>query len=199
MTQSGDLDRDRMALQSFLLGRPGGEASLAAQIRKVARQLFRSLADDPLEDIVQAVFLKLCVQVSKPGFQLHSSLNGLLRALTRATCVDWYRRERRRALVDWDPDEMCGTAPDPLEDLVIESRLEQLRVGLDALDPRCRSLIRARFVAKTPFAVLAVSFGRPEATVRGWHFICLRRLRAIVERIEQGRTPLHPRSSKSRK
>ena len=100
MTQSGDLDRDRMALQSFLLGRPGGEASLAAQIRKVARQLFRSLADDPLEDIVQAVFLKLCVQVSKPGFQLHSSLNGLLRALTRATCVDWYRRERRRALVE---------------------------------------------------------------------------------------------------
>lgn len=199
MTQSGDLDRDRMALQSFLLGRPGAEAILEAQIRKVARQQFRSLAADTLEDIVQAVFLKLCVQVSKPDFQLHSSLNGLLRTLTRATCVDWYRRERRRVLTDWDPDEMCGSDPDPLECLVIKNRLERLRVGLDALDPRCRGLIRARFEARTPFAVLAEGFGRPEATVRGWHFNCLQRLRAIVERIEQGRSPLHPRSPKSRK
>lgn len=179
--QVNDIEQDSGLLRDLMLSRPRACRRVEGRIRRIVQFGYASFRPEDVDDIVQNVLLNLYSLVSKPDFRLERSLNALLRRITLARCTDLLRR--RRPCINMT-DEVASTDPSPLEELEFKDRASRLRFALDNLNPKCRYIIRARFLENISYRDLAVQAERSEATVRGRLRNCLILLRDLVKRLE---------------
>lgn len=111
---------------------------------------------------------------TRPGFTVRRTLHALVRTVTLARAIDRVRRRRRLVPVDdWLPDP----APGPARDSERGDEAARLYGALEALEPRCRDIIRLHYFEDWPYARIARQERRSEATMRVRMFNCLRSLR----------------------
>ena len=179
-----DRDADRHRLRLFL----SGDETTARTLTAVARETVarRAFGLDPAErdDLVQESIAQLWAACTRDGFDLDSTLDGLVRTIATARCIDHFRRRRwQQELHESIPLE----ADDPLDEIHRERTLEAVRTAVAALRPLCRDLIRWHFHEGQRYEQIAARTGRAASTLRVHMHRCLRQLRSTLR--PQGELP----------
>lgn len=168
-------------------------------IRSVIRR-HSSLQDEEIEDAVQASFLALTTALK--NFDPTKSLARFVCLVTDRVLIDEYRKVRAakrdgEATISADSataEHMISEVPsnEALQDERVEKAEEavRLKAALDAMDPRCRTLLTLRFIDDLTFKDIAQSLGQTENTVTVQTRRCLESLRERYLRLgRKGRTP----------
>lgn len=103
----------------------------------------RGVSDSEAEELVQEAFLRL-IQYNKQN-EVEREEGFLVRTAVNLS-IDARRRSQRMDLVEEPIDELvlADDLPDPERVAIDKSRLEHLAAGFERLDPKTRSMIRAR-------------------------------------------------------
>lgn len=156
-------------------GAPGAHrlARLTVRVRSLLRKRGRSPED--AEDLVQDAFLRAeshsgATVVNEEAFLVRTALN---------LNIDRERQLRRRAAhasVPIDDVVLPDQRPAPDEVLAARERLEWMKQGLAALNPRTRDILLAHRLDGAPYAKIAAQHGlTPKAVekhiVRGVDFL----------------------------
>ena len=104
----------------------------------------------------------------------------------------WKLRQRERAsgmAVSYDEHAIDALTEDALlpdERLLYMEEQHKVRIGLAALDERCRALLTLLFYRDdpAPYAVVAATLGIPEGSIGPMRGRCLRKLRGILNSME---------------
>ncbi|HKK70079.1 MAG TPA: sigma-70 family RNA polymerase sigma factor [Candidatus Krumholzibacteria bacterium] len=178
MPSAPDRDADRHRLRLFLSGDEGTARALTAIAREtVARRAFGL---DPAErdDLVQESIAQLWAACTRDGFDLDSTLDGFVRTITTARCIDHFRRRRwQQELHESIPLE----AEHPLDEIHRERTLEAVRKAVASLRPLCRDLIQWHFHEGQRYDQIAARTGRAASTLRVHMHRCLRQLRTTLK------------------
>lgn len=166
-------------LRSFL----AGDSRACATVERWAWEivLFRRfrLQREELEDIVQEALAVVWRHASRPGFRLRHGLRAFVRRVAISRAIDAVRRRRPSAELD---EALPDPGPGPYEQALSRDRRARLRWALQALDARCRDIIRLHLEEDLSYAEIAAREQRSEATMRVRMFHCLKTLKALVER-----------------
>lgn len=138
-------------------------------------------AGDRLE-VIQAAIVHLWDAVNALGEEAPRDFDAFVRAIAYRRCVDWMRRHR-----DTEPvaQDAASPHPDPEAALLADEEARIGRFVLEALDERCRDLIRLHSAEELTFRQIAESQGRLEKTVRNQMSKCLARAREMIERMRR--------------
>jgi RNA polymerase sigma factor (sigma-70 family) len=176
------LEADERLLRSFL----SGDAGACRQVERWANEvLFHhrlGLTREEREDAVQEVLAGVWRAAGQPGFALRSGFRAFVRTVTLARSIDCVRRRRRQSPAD---EALVEPRPGPASEAEWADDSARLYVALDALDARCRDIIRLHYFEDWPYARIAVQERRRESTMRVRMFNCLKALR---ERMQAGQS-----------
>jgi RNA polymerase sigma factor (sigma-70 family) len=165
---------DERLLRRFL----AGDAQACRQVERWTREILLyhrlGLTREEREDAVQDVLAGVWRAAGRPGFALRHGLRAFVRTVTLARAIDRVRRRRPQEPVDeMMPDRAAG----PESNAESSERAAWLHAALEALDARCREIIRLHYFEDWPYARIAERERRREATMRVRMFNCLRALR----------------------
>lgn len=167
---------DDQLLRRFLAGESGACRQVDRWTREILLYRRLNLAKEDVDDIVQEVVVGVWQAAARPGFRLRHGLRAFVRTVTLARAIDRVRRLRvRRAepIADTLPD----AGPGPAEAVETEGERARLHRALEALDQKCREVIRLHYFEGWPYARIAVREQRSEGTMRARMFECIRKLR----------------------
>lgn len=170
---------DDRLLRQFL----AGDAAACTTVERWAMEilLFRRfrLQREELEDVVQETLITVLRHASRPDFRLTHGMRAFVRRVALTRAIDAMRRSRPTALLD---ENLPDPAPGPYDELLRRDQRARLRWALQALDPRCREIIRLHLEEDLPYAEIAAREGRSESTMRVRMFNCLKSLRTLFGR-----------------
>ena len=163
----------------FLRAFAAGDAGACRTVERWARHILLyqhlGLTREDREDIVQEVLGSVWAATSRPQFAIRHTLRAFVRTVTLARAID--RVRRRRGLVPAE-ETLTDPAPGPERDAESGNEAARLYGALEALEPRCRDIIRLHYFEDWPYARIARQERRSEATMRVRMFHCIRLLRA---------------------
>lgn len=153
----------------------------------------RFVGPQDAEDVVMDTYLKAWRAL--PGFRGGSSLKTWMIHIARNTCLDRIRRvqaDRTSPMAGDDTEQPARELSDPTlstPDETVRSRemADVLHAALDRLDEVHRIPLLLRYVDDLSYAEIAAATGAHIGTVMSRLFNGKRKLRAIVEAMEQGR------------
>lgn len=153
----------------------------------------RFVGPQDAEDVVMDTYLKAWKAL--PGFRGGSSLKTWMIHIARNTCLDRIRRvqaDRSSPMAGDDTEQPARELSDPTlstPDETVRSRemAGVLHAALDRLDEAHRIPLLLRYVDDLSYAEIAAATGAHIGTVMSRLFNGKRKLRAIVEAMEQGR------------
>jgi len=138
-----------------------------------------------LDDIVQDCFLKLICNLEKGQFSGQSSFKTYVYAITRNTCIDYFRASKQHQAVDADEADLVDRSTSP-EDRIIEAEDRQTASRVvRALSRECRRLWRVIFFGKRNYRQAAELLGLKEGTVKRKMWECRRQARGLVIELEK--------------
>ncbi|MGQ0722787.1 MAG: RNA polymerase sigma factor [Candidatus Eiseniibacteriota bacterium] len=175
---------DDLLLRRFLAGEAGACRQIDRWTREILLYRRLNLAPEDVDDIVQEVVVQVWQAAARPGFHLRHGLRAFVRTVTLARAIDRVRRLRVRRADPVD-ETLPDTGPGPADAVEAEGERARLHRALDALDERCREVIRLHYFEGWPYARIAVREQRSEGTMRARMFECIRRLRERM-RVERG-------------
>jgi RNA polymerase sigma-70 factor (ECF subfamily) len=151
-------------------------SDLRGRLHRMARLL---VDDENVDDVVQAVALKLQTADALARMRAARSPEGYAFVMVRHAAIDLERR-RSHESGSLSLDSHDAPDPAPAQDLVLERRLrqDQLKLALDGLADSDRLLVRLRFWENLSIAQIAARLGMPYSTVAVRMFRLLRRLRS---------------------
>ena len=171
-------DRDMQLLREFLDGNPAAHHRCAEWARSVLYSRRLSIPADERDDLLQETLHGLLIRASRPGFELRTSLAGLVKTIAAARCVDWWRRVGRERERD---RRMASSREDsgPLHDERVIGRLDGGRAwrAVARMDPACRTLIRRRLLDDYDYESISSMTGVKVPTLRSRFYGCMRELR----------------------
>lgn len=138
-----------------------------------------------LDDIVQDCFLKLICNLEKGQFSGRSSFKTYVYAITRNTCIDYFRASKQHQTVDADQTELIDRSVS-VEDRIVEA--EDRRTAskvVRALSGECRRLWRVVFFGKRNYRQAAELLGLKEGTVKRKMWECRKQARQLVFELEK--------------
>lgn len=138
-----------------------------------------------LDDIVQDCFLKLICNLEKGQFSGQSSFKTYVYAITRNTCIDYFRASKQYQSVDADKTDLIDQSVSA-DDRIVEA--EDRRTAskvIRALSGECRRLWRAIFFGKRNYRQAADLLGLKEGTVKRKMWECRKQARQLVLELEK--------------
>ena len=99
--------------------------------------------------------------------------------ITRNTCIDEFRRRKRRAYDE--PGEIVDTSPTPLQHVSRTQRADRLREALEQLPPMYREVLVLYHFEHKKYSEIAEILDVPMGTVMNRIFRARRKLRVIYE------------------
>lgn len=168
-------DADQVLLRRLVAGEPSACRTVEHWARAIVLYQRLGLTREDREDIVQEVVSSVWRAASQPDFAVRRSLHAFVRTVTLARAIDRVRRRRRLVPAG---DTLADPGPGPAESAESTEASTQLYGALEALDPRCREIIRLHYFEDWPYARIAAQEGRSEATMRVRMFNCIRTLRS---------------------
>ncbi len=153
----------------------------------------RLIGAQDAEDVVMDTYLKAWKAL--PGFRGGASLKTWLAHIARNACLDRIRRvqtARAESMSPADPAEPARELSDPTlstPDETVRSReiARLVRTALARLDEAHRTALQLRYVDDLSYAEIAAATGVRIGTVMSRLFNGKRKLRMIVDSMEQGR------------
>jgi RNA polymerase sigma-70 factor (ECF subfamily) len=167
---------DDQLLRRFLAGEPAACRRIERWIREILLYRRLNLGPEDVDDVVQEVTVGVWQAAARPGFRLRHGLRAFVRTVTLARAIDRVRRLRVRRADPVD-ETLPDTGPGPADAVEAEGERARLHRALDALDEKCREVIRLHYFEGWPYARIAVREQRSEGTLRARMFDCIRRLR----------------------
>jgi RNA polymerase sigma-70 factor (ECF subfamily) len=164
---------DKDLIEAFLAGDERAFAELVARHRRhvyrVARGILRR--HDQADEAAQEAFVKAYQNLS--GFQGQSSFGTWLHRIARNAALDLLAREGTQARVaeraaaepSYAPPEPVR-APRPVEQLIREERIAELRRAVDQLPDRQRVTLNLRVREGLKFSEIAEALGCPVGTAK---------------------------------
>jgi RNA polymerase sigma-70 factor (ECF subfamily) len=165
-------------------------------MRTVCRK-YGSLSSQDVEDVTQSAFLSLTTALKTYDFQ--QSLPRFVCLVTQRVLIDEYRktkaakRDRDRELAvgseagEINPGSMLPESSMPDARLEKAELVQEVRVAIRSLDPRCRQLITMRYLNDLSFKEIADALNVNENTVTVQTRRCLDTLRTrLRERKRRG-------------
>ena len=163
-----------------------GEAQAIAQVATIVRRAVHArgfyIPSQDRPEVVQESLVQIWRILSDPDQARPDSFPALVRAVAYRRCVDWMRRHAPSEPIE----DVAAPATDDPETRLLEG--ERARVGrwaLEALDDRCRDLIRWHATDDLTFREIAEREGRLEKTVRNQMYKCLQKARDRIERMRR--------------
>ena len=177
MSSPDSRDADRRRLEVFLAGDEDQARALESIARGVVAR--RAFGLDPAEqdDLVQESLAQLWAACTREDFRLSSTLDGFVRTIATARCIDHFRRRRWQREID---EELPADTVDPLDTIDRERLTDAVRRAVAGLRPLCRELIRRHFEGGERYEDMAQSMDRAASTLRVHMFRCLRQLRTSL-------------------
>ena len=181
---------DGVLIHQALMGDQGAFEMLVHRYRNALFTLIYSCLGDYHEtyDILQEVFLQLYLSLAT--IRVEASLKAWLLRVARNRCINQLRRKRPDYFSELDAERqedelptlvaLVDTGPLP-EELVERHEVQQcLRVAIQALPPRYRSVVYLRYVAGMSFFTIGRKLGIPETTAKTHFWRAKRLLRAAL-------------------
>lgn len=169
--------RDLRRLEAFVARDAQEVRSLEAIARDVVNR--RAFGLDPAErdDLVQETMAQLWAACTREDFRLGSTLEGLVRTIAAARCIDHFRRRRWQQEID---EALPADTDDPLDTIDRERLGLAVRKAVESLRPLCRELIRRHFEGGERYEDMARSMDKAASTLRVHMFRCMRQLRVSL-------------------
>lgn len=191
-TRPGRLDplEDQRLVDRCLAGDAAGWEALVRRHERLVLAVARSyrLSESDLGDVFQEVFTALVRGLPrlKEPRALVRWLSSTTQRIARATA---FRRRREDALQEGGPERIEGLAAEgPAIGADLERFEEQalVRLGLEALPPRCRRLLVALYYADPApaYADVARELGIPMGSIGPTRARCLERLRDALDALQ---------------
>ena len=105
-------------------------------------------------------------------------------SIARNTCIDEFRRRKRRSFDE--PPEVVDTSPSPLELASQQRRAERLRAALDKLSPLYREVLVLYHFEHLKYQEIAELLNIPIGTVMNRIFRARKKLRAVYDVLDGG-------------
>lgn len=168
----------------------GDEGAWERLVRRYQRLVYAiprraGLSDDQAAEVFQQTFATLVEKIG--GIERPDRIGAWL--ATTARRESW-RVGRRAAVVqrltDEDDDEapqLVSADPLPDEELLRLEEQQMIRVALEALDERCRTLLRLLFYRPDPpaYSEVALAMGTSQGSIGPTRARCLEKLRRLLE------------------
>lgn len=112
-------------------------------------------------------------------FDLERPFSTWVYGIARNTCIDEFRRQRRRA---WEaPAEVVDPAPSALHEVTALQRTEQVQRALNELPPMYREVLVLFHFEHRKYVEIAEILGVPLGTVMNRIFRARQKMRAAIE------------------
>lgn len=186
----------------------GDERTFETLVRRYSALLFDCTYrymrdDDQAGDVVQHVWLQL--YLSLPTLRTEEPLGSWLLRVARNRCLDELRRRRRRCVVSfselvWETDEeellILENIPDfhPLPEEIAEHHDLQhtLRLAIQALPPKFRTVVLLRCAGQLSFSEIGQALQMPTATAKTYFYRACPLLKALLTAQRQTDSPYLP-------
>lgn len=162
-------------LEGFRGGRPGAVATVRGWVSSVAAHPGWQLADT--ESVVQDVLIKLLALADGGGFRGHSSFRTFSISVARHTCIDAYRKQKRRERIE--REHAREVARQDVGASGKAERRELLRYVFQKLPGECRRLWNWIYWQGLASRDIAEKLGITETNARVRAHRCLQKARAI--------------------
>jgi RNA polymerase sigma-70 factor (ECF subfamily) len=140
--------------------------------------------DEDARDATQDTMVKVLRNLHR--YDLGRPFSSWAFSIARNTCIDEYRKRKRRA---WDePGEVVDRSPSPLQHFARGQRATHLLDSLSELSPMYREILVMYHFEHLKYAEIAEVLAIPMGTVMNRIFRARRKLRAIYE-TRQGDSP----------
>lgn len=166
----------------FRAGEPAAVARVSRLVSAAVRARGFYIPAGERVEVIQAAIVHLWDAVTAMGGDEPRDFDAFVRAIAYRRCVDWMRRHRATEPVGLDT---ASPGPDPEATLLAGEEVRIGRFVLEALDVRCRELIRLHSEEERTFREIAESQGRLEKTVRNQMARCLGKARELIERMRK--------------
>jgi RNA polymerase sigma-70 factor (ECF subfamily) len=160
----------------------GDQASRDWLVRKWTPAVFRFSRrmlgnDEDARDAAQDTLVKVLRHLDR--FDSSRAFSTWVFGIARNTCIDEYRRRKRRA---WEePPEVVDPGPSPLFEATRSQRADQLNASLDCLSPMYREILVLYHFEHLKYAEIADVLDVPIGTVMNRIFRARRKLRDHYE------------------
>lgn len=167
-------------------------------MRSVVRRQGK-LSDADVEDVTQSAFLALTTALTT--YDSRHSLAGFVCLVTERVLIDEFRRikaAKRKAqteAVEHHDGGREGSTVIQADTEPQDCQMERfelvalLRTALEKLDPKCRDLIKLRYLNELPYSEIAGKLGESENTLTVRARRCLDKLRAEYKDLERKGVP----------
>jgi RNA polymerase sigma-70 factor (ECF subfamily) len=162
--------------------------SVHADLGRRARRLTRG-DYDRAEELLSRTALKAFLYICQASERVRDA-EGFLFLVLNHTFLDSARRNTREEkvidpYVDLDTDSIHAVAcpsPSPLQALLMQEQLEQVRQALEALSPEQQHLFALKFEYEWPYSQIAGELGISEALARKRVELLRKKLQAQLQR-----------------
>lgn len=168
---------EREELRSFLRGDPETCERVERWVREIIHFRYSRIPADDRDDVVQETVASVWRAVSRPAFELRTSLRAVVRRIAIARCIDRHRKLRLTEPLD---ESLPDPRPDPGEALLTHDRQDRVRWALQSLGANCREILRLYFLERMTYGAIAERLGRAESTMRVRMFHCMKRIRNLL-------------------
>ena len=184
---------DGVLVQQILAGNQSAFATLVERYSTVLYHFaYRYLADyEQAYDVVQQVFLKLYIAL--PHLPVSDQLKPWLFRVTQNCCRDELRKRRRDhsvpfSLLQWPDGEevaplalLADTRPLPEELAEYHDLQHMLRLAIDALPLKFRSVVLLRYLHRYSFADIGLILEMPMTTAKTYYYRACGKLRVLLQ------------------
>ena len=175
---------DAALLRQFLAGDTVATRQVESWAREVIRYKAYRLYQTDADDLVQQTVIAVWRAAQGEGFSLQIGFKAFVRHVAIARCVDAVRRARPTVELT---EAFADTVLAPYLDQVFASdEGARLRYVLRQLGAACQEVIRLHFYDEMPYAAIAETLGRAEATMRVRMFNCIKEIRKLLGEIDDG-------------
>ena len=139
--------------------------------------------DEDARDAAQDTLVKVLRNLHQ--YDPNRSFSTWVFGIARNTCIDEYRRRKRRAYDE--PGEVVDPSPTPLQEVSRMQRAERLEQALGQLPPMYREVLVLYHFEHLKYVEIAETLDIPIGTVMNRIFRARKKLRALYD--EQGGEP----------
>lgn len=133
---------------------------------------------DP-EGVAQEIMIKILTIIRRDGYRGQSSFKTFVFSVAKFTCVDIYRRERQRPVVEQAAPHVVSTFDSPEALLEQQRRVEMVRYIAQKLPAECRKLWSWIYGEELSAAEVGRLLGISAGNVRVRAHRCLKKARGI--------------------
>lgn len=178
---------DLSFIQSYLEGGESAFREVETWIRREIAVRYPLLSHE-IEDLCQAIHLKLLENLRSGRFRGHSTLRTYVVGITHHTAIDRIRQVYRERihLPGWDVTG-GGASENPYRSLAALQDRQMLHLAVQRAPAACRELWRMVFLERLSYDEIGRRLSIPPGTVKSRMWYCRRKVLALIEQIERNR------------